>query len=100
MQWLRRATAMASDVTCGSFDVLAIFELAKPGIGLFLSQVQAGGLVVIPSRERSLTKLIADHLSLNCLVHEQNLQSMRGVPRRSTSPVRPKKPISANAMRK
>jgi hypothetical protein len=60
---------MASDVTCGRFYVLAIFELGEPLISFLSGQVHAGGLMVVPRRERSLTKLIADCSSLKCLMH-------------------------------
>ena len=91
---------MASDVTCVRFEALAIFELDEPRISFLSGQVQASGPIVVPRRERSLTKLIADRLSLKSIVHGQKPQSMRGVPRRSTSPARPKDPISTNAMAK
>lgn len=100
MPWLRRTISMASNVTCGSFDVLARFESCQPSVSLFLSQVQAGGLIVAPSRECSLTKLVPDRSLLKSFVHGRRPQSRRGVPRRSTNPVTPKSPINANAMTK
>jgi hypothetical protein len=68
-QWLRAATAMASGEACGRFDVRAIFELGEPRISFLSGQVQAGGLIVVPRRERSLTELIADCSSMKCRMH-------------------------------
>ncbi len=48
-----------SNVAFRSLDVLARFEPGEPGVGLFLHQVQAGGLVVIPGCEGVLKKLLA-----------------------------------------
>jgi hypothetical protein len=44
--------------------------------------------------------LASTHSLVRTLAHKGKPQSMRGVPRRSTSPVTPKMPISANARTK
>jgi len=48
-----------SDMAFRSLRVLARFEFCQPGVGFFLRQVQAGGLIVVPSRERGLKELLA-----------------------------------------
>ena len=88
-------------MTFGRFNALAIFELGEPFVGLFACQMKSCGPIVVPSGKGVAEQLLAStHSLVRTLAHKGKPQSMRGVPRRSTSPVTPKMPISANARTK